>query len=222
MPLQVTINYSSGTFGQATQIEFVITDMNGGLLDNLDIYMSYTEIVTLWSDSTSTVLGRGYIDFIAPNVGNLLIYYSVTDINGNYIAVEDDMNITIIKSDPSISYQLTDDQGLIYLIIDARDESNVQLSEGFVTIERFDGTWILDKTIDLSISDSTQIIMYSDTMLFRLSYIENTHYNPVSLLFNIYRQDIDFSHQVFDMKVEDGLPMYIDLPGNSSLDGFEL
>ncbi|MCE7736732.1 MAG: hypothetical protein GPJ54_17755 [Candidatus Heimdallarchaeota archaeon] len=222
MPLSITVDYTSGSFGLNTLIDFTITDQNGILLNDLEIYMSYTETVIFWSDTATTVLGRASIIFVAPNTGNLLVYYMVTDINGNYVVTEDNINITITKSSTNIDYILLDNQGIIFLTIDVHDSINNQITEGIVIIDRFDGIWTLDKTVDLALTNITQINMYSDTMMFRLRYIDNSHYIQNTIFFDIYRQNIDISHQRFDMKVEDGLLLYIELSGNSTLDGYEL
>ncbi|OLS19124.1 MAG: hypothetical protein HeimC2_42610 [Candidatus Heimdallarchaeota archaeon LC_2] len=220
MSLDVTISYGSGNYLESTPIDFTIRDSDGLLISDLDVYMSYTETIILWSESDTTSFGTSIINFYAPSVGDLSVYYRISDINGNYLLVDENILITINPTMIILNYSLDDDQGVVTLLVDVRNPANEVITEGMVVIESWQGSWVTEKTLSLSQTNSYILNLYSDSMQFRLTYVANSHYSNSELVFDLYRQDLTVLISPFEMEVSNDLQINIELQGNSSLNGY--
>lgn len=222
MPLDVIITYPMGNYLQSTPVDYVIRDVEGRLITGLDIYMSYTEIVILWSDSDMTSFGTATINFVSPSTGDLSVYYLISHPNDNYISQEGNLIITILPTVTTLEYSLEDIQGTIWLYTEVKDTSDNVVLEGTIIVEKWEGNWVTIKTITLTQTSSTTIDMYDDNMQFRVRYTSNSHYSSSELTFQLYKRGITVIPDIFEMELNSHLTLYIELQGNSSLSGYSV
>ncbi|MHA2101494.1 MAG: Ig-like domain-containing protein, partial [Candidatus Kariarchaeaceae archaeon] len=222
MPLDISVQYNSGLYNSYIPIYYVIKDLNGNLLNNIIVTASYSDVVLLWSQTGSTSFGALELTFTPPSVGDLWIYYTVLDSRGNYLFTENSFLISVVKSDININYSFEDTNGIVLSNLEVRDPNLNIVNEGIIVLEKWDGSWNIVNTINLAQINTIELDIDGDTTLFRLNYLENDHYNSISLDFDLFLQDISLVHDDFIMKASNGLDLYLQLLGNSTFNGYSV